>query len=121
MTMAGLEFGPNAPSDNKTIEITGDNFTLKNNYMNVPDGASPYFGDERFNSGTNTSYIQSYTVDNNLFSPGSIVSVANGAGYTGPVSGIDHQQRVCDGPRSRLAEHQFQRQYHNGTLVCLSG
>jgi hypothetical protein len=87
VTIAGLEIGPNIPGENKTIEVIGDNFTLKNSYLNVPDGASPYINDWRYDDVNDISYVESYTIDNNVFSPGGIISIASGAGYSGPVSG----------------------------------
>lgn len=87
VTIAGVEIGDNTPSNNKTIEVIGDGFTFKNSFLNVSDGGSLYFGDWRFDTGTDTSYIQSYTVDNNVFSDGSSVDLTSGAGYSGPVAG----------------------------------
>ena len=87
VTIAGLEIGPNIPGDNKTIEIIGDAFTLKNSFINVPDGASIYFNDWRYDTGTDTSYVQAYTVDNNVFSSGGSIDISSGAGYSGPVAG----------------------------------
>ena len=87
VTIGGLEIGPNDPGNNKTIEVIGDAFTLKNSYLNVPDGASPYINDWRFDDVNDISYVESYTIDNNVFSPGGILSLASGAGYTGPVAG----------------------------------
>ena len=87
VTIAGVEIGDNTPSNNKTIEVIGDGFTFKNSFMNVSDGGSLYFGDWRYNDTTDVSYIQSYTVDNNIFADGSSIDIASGAGYTGPVAG----------------------------------
>ena len=87
VTIAGLKILPNAPagSSNKTIEVIGNGFTLKNSDLADPDG-SLYFGDWRYNTGTNTSHIQSYTVQGNLFE-GLQLALTNGAGYSGPASG----------------------------------
>jgi hypothetical protein len=87
VTIAGLELGDNISGNNKTIEVLGDGFTFKDSFMNVSDGGSLYFGDFRYDSVNNISHIQSYTVDNNVFSDGSSVDISNGAGYTGPVAG----------------------------------
>ncbi|MCW5864490.1 MAG: hypothetical protein KIT52_15455 [Anaerolineae bacterium] len=87
VTIAGVAIGDNTPSNNKTIEVIGDGFTFKDSFMNVSDGGSLYFGDWRYNDTTDVSYIQSYTVDNNIFADGSSVDIASGAGYTGPVAG----------------------------------
>lgn len=87
VTITGLEIGDNTPSNNKTIEVIGEGFTFANSFLNVSDGGSLYFGDWRFDTGTDTSYIQTYTVDNNIFSDGSSVDLTSGAGYSGPASG----------------------------------
>jgi uncharacterized repeat protein (TIGR01451 family) len=95
VTIQGLEITDNFVdgqiSNNKTIEIIGDNFTLRYCHISVgageEDGGSVYFGDWRFNTGTNTSHIQRYTLEGNWFDHGTSVDLANGAGYSGPVSG----------------------------------
>ncbi|WP_374685977.1 DUF1565 domain-containing protein, partial [Promineifilum sp.] len=89
VTIAGLEIGPNIPGENKTIEIIGDGFTLKDCLMTGDgiDGAYPYFGDWRYDTGTGVAHIESYTVTHNVFGPGSQVAVSSGAGASGPVSG----------------------------------
>lgn len=88
VTIQGLKIGPNTAGDNKTIEIIGDAFALKYSTTAIPDGGGAiYFGDWRFDTGTNTSYIQSYTVDSNRFDDGTQVALSSGAGFSGPVSG----------------------------------
>lgn len=84
VTIAGLEIGTNLVGQNKTIEIVGNGFVLKNSYINDPEG-SVYFGDPRFSAGT--SYIQSYRIENNIFGPGVSLDLTNGTGLSGPVSG----------------------------------
>lgn len=88
VTIAGLRILPNTAGDNKTIEIIGDNFTLRDCHLdiNTTDGGSVYFNDWRFNTGTNTSHVQRYTVEENWLEKVS-VDIASGAGYSGPVSG----------------------------------
>ncbi len=86
VTLQGLIFGPNTPSDNKTIEVIGDAFTLKHSRIAVPSGGAVYFGDWRYNVGAQTSHIQSYTIDQNWFEYGASVSIASGAGYSGSVT-----------------------------------
>jgi hypothetical protein len=83
VTIAGLRIGPNTPSDNKTIEIIGDGFTLRDSHVDVPGGGSVYFGDWQFNTGADTSHIQSYTVDHNLLDQSTSIDIASGAGYSG--------------------------------------
>ncbi|HRQ14000.1 MAG TPA: right-handed parallel beta-helix repeat-containing protein [Promineifilum sp.] len=87
VTISGLEIGANTPWDNKTIEVIGDAFTFKNSFMNVAAGGSLYFGDWRFDTGTNTSYMLSYEIDNNIFSDGTSVDITSGAGYSGATAG----------------------------------
>lgn len=87
VTLAGLHIGPNTPGDNKTIEIIGNGFTLKDSHVDVPGGGSVYLGDWRYNSATNTSYIQSYTITNNLIDQSTSIDIANGAGYSGGLTG----------------------------------
>ena len=89
VTIAGLEIGPNIPGENKTIEIIGNAFTLKDSFVagDGIDGGFPYVNDWRYDAGTNTAYVESYTFDNNLFGAGSQISISSGAGGSGPVSG----------------------------------
>ena len=88
VTIQGLKILPNVAGDNKTIEVIGDNATVKHCHFAIsPDGGSLYFNDWRFNTGTNTSHVKSYTVDNNWFDFGTSIDIASGAGYSGPVSG----------------------------------
>ena len=58
VTLSGLMIGPNAPSDNKTIEVIGDNFSLLNSNLAVPGGGSLYFNDWRYDVGD--EYITTY-------------------------------------------------------------
>lgn len=87
VTIAGLRIGPNTPGDNKTIEIIGDGFTLKDSHVDVPGGGSVYFNDWQFDTGTDTSHVQSYTIDHNLIDQSTSIDITSGAGYSGPVSG----------------------------------
>ena len=87
VTIAGLRIGPNIPGDNKTIEIIGDNFTLKDSHVDVPGGGSVYFNDWQFDTINDVSHIQSYTIDHNLFDQSASLDLTSGAGYSGPVSG----------------------------------
>jgi hypothetical protein len=80
VTMAGLRIGPNTPGDNKTIEVIGDGFTLKDSHIDVPGGGSVYFDDWQFDTGTDTSHIQSYTIDHNLFDQSASLDLTSGAG-----------------------------------------
>lgn len=82
-TIAGLRIGPNTPSDNKTIEVIGENFTLKNSVIDVSGGGSVYINDWRYDNGTATSYVTKYTVEGNWLKYGGSVDISSGAGVTG--------------------------------------
>jgi hypothetical protein len=86
VTIAGVRIGTNTTSQNKTIEIWGDNFTLKNSDVDDPQG-SVYLNDANFDTMSNTSHVQSYRVDGNIFEDGVSLDIASGAGFSGPVSG----------------------------------
>ncbi len=86
VTIAGLEIGTNSAGQNKTIEIIGNAFTLKDSFVNDP-GGSVYFNDWQFDAPNNTSHVQSYTIDNNIFASGISVDLTSGAGFSGPVNG----------------------------------
>jgi len=90
VTITGLNFGQNAAGTNKTIEVIGDGLTIRD--CQLTDGAgvgggSLYFGDWRFDTMNDISWIQSYTIDECFFRYGNSIDFASGAGYSGPVSG----------------------------------
>lgn len=87
VTIAGLHIGPNIPGDNKTIEIIGDGFTLKDSHVDVPGGGSVYFNDWQFDTINDVSHIQSYTIEHNLIDQSASIDLSSGAGYSGPVTG----------------------------------
>src|SRR6185436_5562655 len=87
VTLAGLHIGPNIPGDNKTLEIIGDGFTLKDSHVDVPGGGSVYLDDWQFDTINNTSHIQSYTIDRNLIDQSTSIDISGGAGYSGSVAG----------------------------------
>lgn len=97
VTINGLVFGDNKPSNNKTIEVLGDNFTFKNNQIVASNGGSLYFGDWNFNTVTKTSSIKSYTVDGNLFKYGASLDISSGAGYSGSVADKKITNNVFNG------------------------
>jgi hypothetical protein len=97
VTLSGLIIGDNKPSNNKTIEIMGDNFTLKNSQIVASDGGSVYFNDWNYDSVNNISSIKSYTIDGNLFAYGGSLDISSGAGYSGPVTGRRIVNNVFDG------------------------
>ena len=95
VTFQGIEVLDNYVSgvinNAKTIEIIGNNFSLKYCKINVQynldygqgDG-NIYFNDEHFSS--NISNIQSYELNGNYFYNGGYLRIANGAGYSGNVA-----------------------------------
>jgi parallel beta-helix repeat protein len=84
ITLQGLRIGTNSAGQNKTIEVIGDAFTLKNSEINDPEG-SVYINDFRFDAGTNTSRVKSYSIEGNRFVGGVSLDLASGAGFSGPV------------------------------------
>lgn len=85
VTISGVRIGTNSAGQNKTIEVIGDNFTLK--YSDIADlYGSVYINDFRFDTGTNTSHVQAYRIEGNNFQDGVSLDLANGAGFSGPVS-----------------------------------
>jgi uncharacterized repeat protein (TIGR01451 family) len=85
VTIQGLRIGPNTPEDNKTIEIIGDGFVLRNSHVAVPEGGSVYINDWRFDNTNKVSHVRSYFIENNWFEFGSSVDIASGAGYSGDI------------------------------------
>jgi len=74
--------------NSKTVEVGGDNFTLK--YCKVhglDEAAAVYISDWHYDSGTNTSHIQSYRFDRNYLEGGGPddngIRIASGAGWSG--------------------------------------
>lgn len=92
VTLQGLKIGPNAPSDNKTIEVIGDAFTLRHNHVAVPSGGSVYINDWRFNDAAQASHVRSYTIEDNWLDFGASVDIASGAGFSGEVA----QRKIID-------------------------
>src|SRR5262249_4216859 len=86
VTIAGVRIGTNTGGQNKTIEIWGDNFTLKNSDVADPQG-SVYLNDANFDTMSNTSHVQNYRIDSNVFEDGVSLDIASGAGFSGPVAG----------------------------------
>lgn len=87
VTIQGLRVGPNTAGNNKTIEVIGDAFTLRDVHIAVPGGGAVYFGDWRYDTINNVAHIQSYLIEENWFDQGGLLSINNGAGIGGPVSG----------------------------------
>ena len=86
VTIAGIRVGTNTGGQNKTIEVVGNNFTLKN--CDIADAqGSVYIDDANFDAVNNISHVQSYRIEGNNFQDGVTLDVNSGAGYSGPVSG----------------------------------
>lgn len=86
VTITGLNIFQNPLlGQNKSIEVIGESFTFK--WNKVTDGNSLYMDDWRFDSGTNTSWVKSYTVEGNSFAIGTSIDIASGFGFSGPTSG----------------------------------
>ena len=74
----------------KTISVIGDNSTIKDCTLHAYDQVSCiYMYDPRYNSGTNTSYIQSYAFEDNYLDMGNEypagVRISSGPGWSGDV------------------------------------
>ena len=69
VTIQGLGVGVNLAGQNKTIEVIGDGFTLKDSDIADTQG-SVYVSDSRFDESTNSSHVRAYTIDGNNFRDG---------------------------------------------------
>jgi hypothetical protein len=99
VTLAGLGIGANSAGQNKTIEIIGDDFTMTD--CDISDlGGSVYFGDWQFDTGTDTSHIQTYRLEGNNFQDGVSIDLTNGAGL---VNTSDHDAK--EALKRRLIRH----------------
>jgi pectin methylesterase-like acyl-CoA thioesterase len=93
VTITGLEItGWSGTDNNKTVEVVGDNFTLKYCEVHGMDSAAAVYMDDRhYDDGTDTSHVQTYRIEGNLLDGGGTwadgIRISNGAGWTGPVSG----------------------------------
>ena len=87
ITISGLEFLNNAGGDNKTIEVIGNNVTIKNNIFSIEEqGGSVYLNDWRYDKLTPKSYLEKYTIDGNFFRYDTSVDISSGVGVTGLVA-----------------------------------
>jgi hypothetical protein len=86
VTLSGLDFGVNAGWSEKTIEVTGDDFRMLDCVISDPQ-CGVYLGDWRFDVDADTSHMPSYRFEGNDFENSASLDIANGAGYSGPVSG----------------------------------
>jgi hypothetical protein len=92
-TIQGLKIGSNDSGDNKTIEIVGDNFTLRYAATAIPGGGGSIYIDDFSPLGT---VVQSYHILDNTFKDGTSVDIASGAGNTGPVTGREILRNTFD-------------------------
>lgn len=77
----GVRVGPNAPGDNKTIEVIGENFTLADSVIDVPGGGSVYINDWRYVAGSPaTCHVNKYTISGNIFKLAASLDISSGAG-----------------------------------------
>jgi hypothetical protein len=77
--------------DYKTISVIGNNCTIQDCNIHALDQVSCiYMYDPRYDATTNTSHIQSYTFDHNIFDPGGVdasgIRFSSGPGWSGPVA-----------------------------------
>ncbi len=92
VTITGFDVtGWNAGND-KTVEVTGDNFTIKACRLHALDNTSClYFDDTHFDPVHNVAHVLSYRVDGNLIDGGgpdaSGIRISSGPGWTGLVTG----------------------------------
>ena len=92
VTITGLDVSGWAVDNNKTIEVVGDNCTIKYCKLHGLDAtAALYVDDNHYNSGTNTSHLVAYRFEGNLLEGGGPdadgIRFSSGAGWSGPVSG----------------------------------
>lgn len=95
VTITGLNLFEAAGNMNKTVEVLGENFTIKN--CRLSDGYSLYINDWRYDATTNTSHITKYWIEGNSFEWGTSVDICSGAGKSGPVSGRKILNNYFDG------------------------
>ncbi len=74
VTISGITFAENIPGTNKTIEVIGDNFTLRDSKISEISGAV-YISDF-----TTSQIVNKFTITNNVFDNASTISIASGAG-----------------------------------------
>ncbi len=103
-TIEGLELGPNASGDNKTIEVVANNFTLRAcKTTSISGGGSIYIND----FSADADVVKGYTIRDNKFLDGTTLDIANGAGNTGPVTGRQILNNTFDGNDTGYASVSF--------------
>jgi hypothetical protein len=85
--------GWNGGENTKTVEVIGNNVVIKNSVINAMDGVSSiYMYDPKYDSGTDSSHLQSYRIEGNLLDGGgaglygSGIRFSSGAGWSGDVA-----------------------------------
>lgn len=81
-TLQGVELGPNAAGDNKTVEVVADGFTLRDVDTSIPDGGAIYISE----FDPPAAAVSSYDIRENLFDDGTQVALSSGAGVSGGVA-----------------------------------
>lgn len=79
ITIQGIDIKSNTSGDNKSIEVIGDGFTLRDSNIDV-SGGSVYINDF---TGAGTR-VNSFTIEGNNFNTGSTLDIASGAGAASP-------------------------------------
>ncbi len=104
--ISGLGFGGNNGSKNRTIEIVGNNVTLKDSQISDQNGRV-YVNDPRYNPGSNTSHVRAFLFSGNDFINSASLEVANGAGLSGAVSErtILHNTFTMSGTMASIIVH----------------
>jgi nitrous oxidase accessory protein NosD len=87
-TIRGIEIGPNAAGDNKTIEVVADNFTLKDSATDIPNGGGSIYINDFSAGGT---VVKDYHVLDNSFPDGTSVDISSGAGSTTPLTASNRE------------------------------
>ncbi|MBI5946939.1 MAG: right-handed parallel beta-helix repeat-containing protein [Chloroflexi bacterium] len=81
-TIQGLRIGPNAAGDNKTVEVIGDNFTLRDSNTAIPGGGGSVYLNDWSLAG---NVVMSYHILDNIFPDGTSIDIASGAGSSTPL------------------------------------
>ena len=82
-TIQGVSIGPNTPSNNKSIEVVADNFTLRHSATAIPGGGAVYLSEFDPPAGA----ISTYHILDNRFTDATQIAISSGAGQGGAVSG----------------------------------
>lgn len=85
VSIVGLRIAENGPTRDRTIEVIGDGFTLRDAEVSDPAGRV-FIHDPRYNSGSGAAHVVRFLINGNRFSNGASVEVANGAGASGASS-----------------------------------